>query len=158
MHKETSRSLQGLFRNMLVFPAQVVEGPHIKKITAWVDLCSARLPKGSKSIILPYWSASSVGRTGSDQREKGLNRRLVTCLPTEDHRATAFLVVCSQLALKMMLCSQMPGGVGANQSLQLQSGSKTSWDCFHVWCWDTHTSGICHWDWPLNARNQEVGH
>lgn len=81
MHKEMSRSMQGLFRDMLVLPAQVVEGPHIKKITTWVDLCSARLPEGSKSINLAYWTVSSVGRTGRDQRDKDLNSRLMTCLP-----------------------------------------------------------------------------
>lgn len=46
--------MQGLFRNTLVFPAQVVKGPHIKKITTSVALCPATLAKWSRSINLAY--------------------------------------------------------------------------------------------------------
>lgn len=125
MPKEKSRSMQGLFRNTLMFPAQVVKGPYIKKITTWVALCPARLAKGSKSISLAYWTASSMCRTGSDQREKDRNRHCMTCLPHWGPPCNSFQRAVLTVGCDGDVALSSAGGGEANWSLQLLLSSKT---------------------------------
>lgn len=90
-----------------------------------MDLCSARPPEGSKSVSLAYWTARSVGSKGNNQREKDFRRSWMTCLPTEDHCATVFPVLCWPSAVMKTMYCQTPGSVRGNWSSKLHPSSRT---------------------------------
>lgn len=154
MHIEMSRSMQGLFRNALVFSAQVVKGHQKNRHLSGCVLCQAS--QGSKSIHLAYWAASPVVRTESDQREKTLNRHHMACLPHRVPPCNSFPGVVLTLACyKDVALSDVR--FWSKLILAAAAWRQNQWDCFHEWCWNAHPSGICHWEWPLCAESQKAG-
>lgn len=149
MHIEMSRSMQGLFRNALVFSAQVVKEPHIKKNCCLIVYVFSQASQGSKSIHLVYWTASPVGKTGSDQREKALNRHCMTYLPywvppCNSFPGVVLTVGCSNVALSdVRFWGKLILAAAAWQQNQMRLFSWVMLGCASIWHLPLRVATLC---------------